>query len=216
MLAAAEAGADLLGVVFVPGVRRRLEPQAARKLVEAFRQHCPQRPQIVALFADQPPEEVNKVAAFVGVDRVQLCGGEGPEFWPQMQRHILQVLHVPDLLPQDREQRQLALAALEARLKALEEQGALAILDRRSEEQPGGLGRAFDWSLARELALRGRRFLLAGGLTPENVSEAIAAAHPYGVDVSSGVETGGVKDLAKIRAFVQAARRAMGGPEIPC
>jgi phosphoribosylanthranilate isomerase len=70
------------------------------------------------------------------------------------------------------------------------------------------LGRSFDWGVAEEVARRGHRFLLAGGLTPENVGEAVRRVRPYGVDVSSGVESNGVKDPAKVLAFVRAAREA--------
>jgi phosphoribosylanthranilate isomerase len=209
MLAAAEAGADLLGLVFVPGVRRRIDPQAARALAQAFRQRCPGRPHLVGLFADQPADEVARTAALVGLDRVQLCGHEGPEYWTQMQRPFIQVLHVPDLPPGDSWGQVQTVVALQERLDALAARDALAILDRASEAQPGGLGQPFDWSLARALSGHGYRFLLAGGLTPQNVAGAIAAARPHGVDVSSGVETDGVKDMAKIQAFVHAARRAL-------
>ena len=95
---------------------------------------------------------------------------------------------------------------MDTRLRKVNDAGHLAVLDRQSEAQPGGLGETFDWSVAREMADRGHRFLLAGGLDPENVGGAINAAHPYGVDVSSGVETEGVKDIAKIQAFIAAAR----------
>jgi phosphoribosylanthranilate isomerase len=73
--------------------------------------------------------------------------------------------------------------------------------------QPGGMGETLDWSIAREMADRGHHFLLAGGLTPENIGQAIEATQPYGVDVSSGVETDGMKDIAKIQAFITEARR---------
>ena len=215
MLAAADAGADLLGMVFVPTVRRYIAPEVARQMVQAFREAYPSPasapgPVLVGLFADQPVEEVNRVAASVGVDRVQLCGSEGPEYWAQVRRPLLQLLHVPDAPEGDSVQRAETVAALGERISALGQAAGLALLDRRSERQPGGLGQTFDWSLARALADRGHRFLLAGGLSPENVLEAIATARPYGVDVSSGVETDEVKDVAKIRAFVQAARRALG------
>ena len=70
----------------------------------------------------------------------------------------------------------------------------------------GGTGQGFDWRIAAGLAQRGHQFLLAGGLTPDNVAAAIAAAQPWGVDVSSGVETAGAKDHAKIRQFIQQAK----------
>jgi phosphoribosylanthranilate isomerase len=80
-------------------------------------------------------------------------------------------------------------------------------LDRRVEGLQGGTGQSFDWSIAAGLSQRGHTFLLAGGLTPDNVAQAIATVQPWGVDVSSGVETGGVKDHQKIRAFIRNARK---------
>jgi phosphoribosylanthranilate isomerase len=86
--------------------------------------------------------------------------------------------------------------------------GHLAILDRGGKGAPGGKGLTFDWSIARELARLGHRFFLAGGLTLENVSTAIRGVRPWGVDVSSGVETNGVQDTTKIEAFIRNAREA--------
>ncbi len=210
MLVAAEAGADLLGMVFVPGVRRRVDVGAAREMAASFRQRCPDGPQLVGIFADQPVEVVNRVADIVGLDRVQLCGSEGEDHWSSIDRPILQVVHVADS-PGPREQtRPRAVAIVAQRLLRLEAATCTAILDRHSDIQLGGLGEPFDWATARTLSDQGRRFILAGGLTPDNVAHAIATAHPDGVDVSSGVETAGVKDEAKIRAFVRSARQALG------
>ena len=88
--------------------------------------------------------------------------------------------------------------------------GHLVTLDRFMTGVPGGTGQSFDWDVAAQISQRGLRFLLAGGLTPDNVSQAIAHAAPWGVDVSSGVETNGVKDHDKIRRFIENAR---GGPQ---
>jgi phosphoribosylanthranilate isomerase len=84
----------------------------------------------------------------------------------------------------------------------------LVTLDRYVEGIQGGTGVGFDWDVAASLTQAGHPFLLAGGLTPENVSKAITKVHPWGVDVSSGVETNGVKDHAKIRDFMHKARAA--------
>ena len=205
MLAAAEAGADLVGVNFVPGVRRRVEPAYAREMVAQFRAASPRSVLVVGLFADQPADEVARIAAEVGVDWVQLCGHEGPDVWRQAGLPFLKSVHVPDL-PDDASAREEALLRLEERLQQVADASGLGLLDRASSRQPGGMGQTFDWSVARELAGRGHRFLLAGGLTPDNVAEAVEAVRPHGVDVSSGVETDGVKDAAKIRSFVSAAR----------
>ena len=79
-------------------------------------------------------------------------------------------------------------------------------LDRLVEGLQGGTGESFDWTIAAELSQQGHSFLMAGGLSPDNVTYAVAMAHPWGVDVSSGVETDGVKDHQKIRDFIQNAK----------
>ena len=208
MLAVAEAGADMVGVNFVPGVRRRMQAAAAREMVAQFRASSPRCVTVVGLFADQPADEVGRIAEEVGVDWVQFCGHEGPDLWRQVGLPFLKSVHVPDL-PDYPTSRQEVLLGLDARLQEVAESGGLGLLDRASSRQPGGMGQTFDWSVARELARRGHRFLLAGGLTPDNVAAAIDAVRPYGVDVSSGVETDGVKDAAKVRSFIHAARGAL-------
>ena len=206
MAAAAEAGADLLGMVFLPTVRRYIPPETGAALASTFResrQGAPQR--LVGLFADQPVEHVNAVAAQVGLDFVQLCGSEPPEYWAQVEPAILKVVHVPAAASGDTDDQYAVVETVEVRLQAISNAGHIALLDRQSLVQPGGMGEMFDWSVAQELAALGYRFILAGGLTPENVAAAIEAVGPFGVDVSSGVETDGVKDIEKIRRFVTAA-----------
>ncbi|MBI2935768.1 MAG: phosphoribosylanthranilate isomerase, partial [Chloroflexi bacterium] len=203
LLVATEAGANLLGMVFVPGVRRRLEVEQAKKIAEGYRQRLGSKAlPLVGLFSDQPQGEVNDIAKHVGLDRVQLCGEEPLDYCARMAKPPMKVVHIPSDLPAAE-----ILAQVEPRLSALAASGYLAILDRHGDTQPGGLGQPFDWTVACELARRGHRFLLAGGLTPDNVAQAIEAVRPYGVDVSSGVETKGVKDEAKIQAFVREVSR---------
>jgi phosphoribosylanthranilate isomerase len=201
-LVAAEAGADYLGMVFVPGVRRRITVEQARQIVQAARHaRGTHAPKLVGLFQDQPLSEVNEVAAEVGLDHVQLCGHEPMDYCGKVAVSPFKVLHVRADVVRDK-----TIADMDARLADLNAAGWLAVLDKHSDRQGGGTGETFDWSIAAELAQRGRRFLLAGGLTPANVAEAVRTVHPHGVDVSSGVETDGVKDIAKIRAFVVSAR----------
>lgn len=206
MTAAAEAGADLLGMVFLPTVRRYIEPETGAELASAFREKH-QGTKIVGLFADQPVEYVNRVAKLVGLDLVQLCGSEGPDYWSQVEPLVLKVVHVPVSPSGDTDDRYAVVDTVEAQLQAINAAGNLALLDRQSSVQPGGTGQTFDWSVAREVAESGHRFVLAGGLTPENVGAAIEAVSPWGVDVSTGVETDGIKDIDKIRRFVAAARQ---------
>ena len=205
-IAAAKAGADLLGVNFVPGVRRRITTEQAKAIVQAVRKaRSTSAPKFVGLFSDQSLAEVNTVAKDVGLDYVQLCGSEPMDFCRQATVPPLKVLHVRADVP-----REQTIAALEKRLAELNEAGWISVLDKQSDLQPGGRGQTFDWTIAAELASRGHKFLLAGGLTPENVSQAVGTVHPFGVDVSSGVETNGTKDVAKIRAFIQAVRSTEG------
>ncbi|MCS7207042.1 MAG: phosphoribosylanthranilate isomerase [Dehalococcoidia bacterium] len=201
--AAAEAGADLVGIVFVPGVRRRVEPDVAEEMVKRFRRERQggHLPRVVGLFARQPLEEVQAVARQVGLDMVQLCGDEDIPFALQVGLPVLRAVHILGSGP-------TSVAQVEGQVRALEEAGITPLLDRGGGPQPGGLGKPFDWTVAQALAQKGRRFFLAGGLTPDNVAQAVRLVRPYGVDVSSGVETNGVKDYDKVRAFVRAAREA--------
>ena len=215
-LAAAAAGADWLGMVFVPERHRRITPAQALEIVEAVRQ--PSRldatdassprpaprptPRMVGLFADQPAAEVNAVIGQCALDAVQLCGQETPEYAAAMDCAVLKVIHIPAEAGPE------AVDAVEGRLRPYRAAGCRLTLDRLVAGVQGGTGEGFDWRLAAGLAQRGHQFLLAGGLTPDNVAAAIAAAQPWGVDVSSGVETAGAKDHAKIRQFIQQAKAA--------
>jgi len=205
MLIAAEYGADLLGLVFVPGVRRTLDEDYARDLVINFRfsrgDAVTQTP-VVGLFANQPADEVIRIAQHVGLDRVQLCGDENMEYCRQIGYPILKTVHVPEFSGKTSSQQEDILSQLEHALSDLEQSGYLALLDKFSEKQPGGLGQMFDWKIAQQLTSKGKRFLLAGGLTQTNVRAAINVVGPYGVDVSSGVETAGLKDPKKIQSFL--------------
>ena len=201
-LVAAQAGADYFGMVFVPGRRRRVEPEAARVITDGMRAIGPDAPKSVGLFGDQPLDEVLDTIATAGLDYVQLCGEESLDFCRVVldQVGVIKVLHVSD------EDHTGAVAELADRIDMFTSAGCTVTLDSQVVGLHGGTGQSFDWRIAAQLADEGRRFLLAGGLTPDNVAEAVAVVHPWGVDVSSGVETDGVKDPAKIRQFVANAR----------
>lgn len=188
-LVAARAGADLLGFHFCRS-DRRITPEAARDIVGAVRALPGRAPLIVGVFIDPTEPEVEATIRLVGLDRVQLHGQEDPGF--RASRPILKVLRVRDT--------------------GIDGDGAWPdpiVLDTWSADGRGGTGRTWRWDLAEALARR-RSVILAGGLTPDNVADAVRALRPYGVDVSSGVEAGtpGSKDPALVKAFVEAVRGA--------
>ena len=204
--AAVDAGADFLGFVFVPGVRRQLSEPAARALISEHRARASAGgPQVVGLFANQPLDDVNRIVGSCGLDAVQLCGDEPPDYWRRVDAAVIRQVKVRDA----GERREVSRRVLEA-VEEVAANGCVPLLDRHEEGALGGTGRSFDWTVAAEAAER-HDLLLAGGLTPENVARAIDVVSPWGVDVSSGIETAGVKDAHKIARFAQAVRRADEG-----
>ena len=200
--AEAAAGADFIGLMFAVSPRR-VTMEQAQALVEAVRSR-PTPPKAVGVFANNPLDEVNETARALALDYVQISGDEPDDYVRRVEAPVIRSVHV-----EAGAGRQPDAAALAARLAALRALGATPLLDTKVDARYGGTGRRFDHAAARDAA-REHDFLLAGGLTPENVAEAVAGVRPWGVDVSSGVETGGVKDAAKIRAFITAVRDADG------
>ncbi len=194
--AAALSGADLVGFVFVEGVRRQLDPLNGATIISAFRNSLSEDsmpgPTVVGVFRNQPVEFVNRVAGMAGLDMVQLCGDEDDAYYEQMNVPILRQVRVkPEMSAEE----------LEVVARGHLDAGRMVLLDAYDPDTPGGAGKAFEWSKAAKVApLEG--VLLAGGLTPENVGGAIAELGAWGVDVSSGVETDGDKDDVKIHKFV--------------
>ena len=202
-LVAGQAGADFVGLIFVPERRRRIDIDRAQCIVSTIRENLDPPPTIVGLFADQTIEEVDSTVQECGLDMVQLCGTESVEYCGQLAAPVIKVLHVQDSWSLEE-----AVATLSEGVEALGDGGHLVTLDRKAAGTQGGSGGSFNWEIASALVEKGSSFLLAGGLTPDNVSRAMRSVYPWGVDVSSGVETGGVKDQSKIRAFVAEARGA--------
>lgn len=215
-LVSAESGADLLGFNFVEGVRRQLQPDEGAEIISDFRSSVRSRiksgsgsepvqehpPRIVGLFANQSPQFVNRIIRLCELDYVQLCGDEPPEMWGMLDVPVIRQIRVREDLPRDR-----SLDMARRQVREVLDAGHHVLLDKHQVGQLGGTGIAFDWSLAREIA-KDYRVTLAGGLTPDNVAEAIETVRPWAVDVSSGVETDGQKDPARIRAFAAAVRAA--------
>ncbi|MBX9713412.1 MAG: phosphoribosylanthranilate isomerase [Pseudomonadaceae bacterium] len=188
-LIAAEAGADAIGLVFYAKSPRAVSIQQARDIVAAL----PAFVTTVGLFVNASREELNDVLAGVALDLLQFHGDETPAECESYQRPYIKALRVKpgDDIAQ--------LAAPYAKARGI-------LLDTYVPGVPGGTGAAFDWSLVPSgLSLP---VILAGGLSAANVQAAIEQVRPYAVDVSGGVEAGkGIKDAAKIRAFMQAVGR---------
>ena len=198
---AARSGADFIGLVFVPGRRRRLDTSDARRIVDGLREAIGRPARVVGLVACQPLEDVHRIVLESGVDMIQLCGGEDLDYAERLEVPVIKVVHVP--LSEDPDG---TLDEVRREVQPFQARGHMVTLDRKVGELQGGTGKSFDWNLAKALSAEGASFLLAGGLTPENVGEAVCTVRPWGVDVSTGVETGGLKDPRKIRAFVRAAK----------
>jgi phosphoribosylanthranilate isomerase len=154
------------------------------------------RPLTVGVFANTKPEEINAMVDECGIDLVQLSGGEPWSACLLANRQVIKVLHVR------RDER------AENAFGRIQAGSAIAVLlDQADSGVYGGSGRALDWREVAQISAS-LPVWLAGGLTPDNVVEAVKMVRPWCVDVSSGVETDGVKDAAKIRAFVTAAKGA--------
>jgi phosphoribosylanthranilate isomerase len=182
-LLAAELGADALGFNLWPGSKRHVDADAVRAIVDRL----PPFVTTVGVFVNQRPTDVLSLAAQSGVQAVQLHGDEP---WEDVNGYPIPALKAFRVAGPE------SLADLHRyRVKAV-------LLDAPSAGF-GGSGLTFDWALAAEVARR-TRVVLAGGLTPENVRDAVRAVRPYGVDVASGVEQApGVKDPEKLRRFVE-------------
>ena len=199
-LAAAEAGADFIGLVFAPS-QRQVTPTQAERIATVVKA-TGQAVEVVGLFVNEPAGTVNEVADFCRLDRVQLSGDETWEYCREIKRPLIKVLRVSRRHSAERLGDILAEGA-----KILGDKQFIFSLDAHVKGKYGGTGVTFNWSVARQIAGQ-YPIIIAGGLTPENVTRAIDQATPWGVDVSSGVEVNGAKHTARIRAFINAVRRA--------
>jgi phosphoribosylanthranilate isomerase len=180
--AAVAAGASAIGFIFWPKSARFIDPHRARKIAAAL----PPFVTPVGVFVNQPIDYVNGVASLVRLGVVQLHGDETPEFAATVTSPVMKAIALGRDDP----------PAWPARVRLL--------LDVHDPVTRGGTGRTIDWPAAADLAAH-REVILAGGLTPDNVSDAIARVRPFGIDVSSGVERApGIKDHQRLRALFEA------------
>jgi len=191
--AAVDAGADVLGFMFYDKSPRYLTCEAAAAIIREL------PPYVVkaGVFVDAPEEVVLRAVRECDLNLLQFHGQETPEYCLQFGLMSMKAFRVRDA----------------ASLQVLREYPTDAwLLDAYTPGKLGGTGEVFNWDLAREARSWGRPIFLAGGLTPENVAEAVRRAQPYAVDVSSGVEAApGKKDPARLNAFIKAAREVEVG-----
>ena len=191
-VAAANAGADALGFMFYDKSPRSISVEAAATLIRQL----PPFVMKVGVFVNAPEDLVVRAIRDCGLSMLQFHGDETPEYCLQFGLMSMKAFRIRDA------------ASFQALLGYHTDAW---LLDAYSPDRPGGTGETFNWDLALEAQGWGRPIFLAGGLTPENVAEAVRRARPYAVDVSSGVEAApGRKDHAKLRAFIQAAKSVEG------
>ena len=182
---AAAAGTDAIGLVFAPS-RRQVTVEQARRIAFAL----PPFVTKVGVFVDDDPARVREIADAVHLDAVQLHGVESPEYAAALGLPVIKAIRMRD----------------RSSVEAMRGYRVFAfLLDSFEPDLAGGTGKAFNWDLAAGLQASAP-LILAGGLTAENVQPALQAVRPYGVDVSSGVETDGGKDPGKIREFIARVR----------
>ncbi len=196
-LAATTAGADLLGFIFYRASPRYIPPEHAGEIVAEVRRRRPAS-KFVGVFVNESLERVREIKDLTQLDFVQLHGSEPAAMVQELAPRVYKSLRLRDLT--------------EAQVSAQEYRAALNgnvpcfIVDAFNENQFGGTGKRVDWNIAAEIA-REFPILLAGGLNPGNVAEAIRTVQPWGVDVSSGVERApGLKDQEKVREFIRNAK----------
>lgn len=194
-LVATEAGADLLGFILFAKSPRYVVPEIVAKIIPAVRKVNPSI-KTVGVFVNERADCIATIVDQTGLDYVQLHGNETPDWFTSLNRRCYKALR-----PADGEEA-ASQAATFARLSTLD--GLCWMIDAYDANAYGGTGKRADWQTAAQLAQQYPGLLLAGGLTPENVAQAIRVVQPWGVDVASGVEAEpGRKDHEKVRAFVQ-------------
>ena len=193
-LAAIAAGADALGFNFYKPSPRYITPQSAREMVDRL----PASILAVGVFVnEETPESVRNIASEAGVAALQLHGDESPAYCRELaDRFVIKTLAVSTNFDN-------------RMVHAYETQAVM--LDTKDNALRGGTGRRFDWSIAQQVTKQvnqlGKKLFLAGGLSPENIAEAIETVRPYAVDACSALENKpGIKDHTRLRAFVHAAR----------
>jgi phosphoribosylanthranilate isomerase len=185
-LLAIEAGADAIGFVFAKS-KRTITPEKAEQIAKHFPSHILK----IGVFVNEPLEQLTRIHKQVGLDYVQCHGDESVEFMKSLPFQAIKAVGISSIND----------------IKYANHYGTdFLLFDSPKGEYEGGTGTKFTWELLQKSSVGKNRMILAGGLTPENVAEAIKIVKPFMVDVSSGVETDGRKDIDKIREFIIRAK----------
>ena len=198
-IAASQAGTDYLGMVFAPS-KRQVTPEKALQIVEAVQQ-LDSHPQVVGVFVNKPAAEVNQIANYCKLDWVQLSGDESWEYCRKIETPLIKVFHIAP----DARQAEISTDVWKG-YSIVPPNRLICLLDSTVEGAYGGTGTPFNWQVAKAVSEK-FSVMIAGGLTPDNVGELMKLTNPWGVDVSSGVETNGKKDIIKMKAFIETVRR---------
>jgi len=195
---------DIIGMVFAPS-RRQMDAQQAADIVKQVKR-LPHHPALAGVFVNEPPQTVNDTAAYCGLDMVQLSGDESWAYCRELRTPFIKVIHITRACTSSQ-----VIEDIEAGYKAGHSQPFICMLDCKTDGRYGGSGHSFDWDIAAGTCAL-FPLIVAGGLSSTNVRQLIRRADPAGVDVSSGVESGGRKDIGKVRDFVRLVRLT-GGSE---
>lgn len=191
---AIDAGVDALGFIFVEKSPRYIAPEQAKEIVSQL----PPLISFVGVFVDQDPVEVMEIIEYCGLSYVQLHGNEDPDYCEKLS-HTASPCKIIKAF-------RVGTGSREADFSPYQECVTGYLLDTYVEGQEGGTGRSFDWTIIESLDLR-CPVILAGGLTPENVVEALQVVHPFAIDINSGVEEQpGKKDYTKLHALLEQVR----------
>ncbi|TXL64066.1 phosphoribosylanthranilate isomerase [Cerasibacillus terrae] len=182
---ATEAGADLLGFVFAPS-KRQITPEKAASIANTL----PSFIKTVGIFVNETVENIKKITKQVNLDFIQLHGDESPSFRKQLPYPVIKAFPATE----------------DNFIKVRNFPCDFYLLDSPKGKSRGGNGTVFDWCILKKFNLDHKKLILAGGLSPKNIQQAIATVHPAIVDVSSGVETNGIKDPVKMKQFIKNAK----------
>jgi len=181
-----QAGADFIGFVFAPS-KRQITPDQAASIANILSPHIKK----VGVFVNESPKKIHDIANLVGLDFIQLHGDESASIAKQITYPIIKAFSIDQAEP-------MTIAAYPC---------DYILIDSPSEYYRGGSGKSFSWELLDELNIPRHKLILAGGLSVNNINQAIQLVQPIGVDVSSGVEINKIKDTEKIKSFVKKAKQ---------